>query len=527
MTRYPYFLLAAIFTIGQYRSAAQTIITYAGNGTPGYIGDNGPATAAEIKSIQLLATDRNGNLYIADQGNHCVRKVNSSGVISTFAGSTTALVLGDGGPATAASLNAPSAVAVDAAGNVYIADANDNRVRKVNTTGIISTVAGIGGLAGSLGDNGPATAAELGQPQALAIDSRGYIYIAEVGNNKVRVVNTAGIISTFTGTGAAGSTGDGSPATAAQVNFPSGLAVDTAGNVFIADMGNSKVREVLKSTGHIITFAGTGAPGYYGDGGLADTCKLRAPQGLAFDPWGNLYIGEFSSFCIRRISMSSTIITTVAGTGTMGSTGDNGPATAALLSAPRHAVFDTLGNMYIADANNNKIRKVTPIPSVLILDNLAPLCVGHTNSLSDAIAGGTWTSSSTTIATIGSSSGIVTGVSAGTASITYKTPTDYATSVVTVSTCTSHTEVGSTQSVANKLEIVPNPNSGSFKLLLSSAIDEPALITISNMIGVKIKQVQSFTNAKVDVQLESPAGVYLLTVSTSSGKWSERVTLLH
>jgi sugar lactone lactonase YvrE len=517
-------LLASVFTLGlSTASLAQTITLWAGNGTSGYMGDNGPATNAELKDTQGIGTDASGNVYIADPSNHVVRKITPAGIISTFAGSNTAVVLGDGGPATAALIVAPSGIAVDAAGNVYIGDIS-NRIRKVNTLGIISTIAG-NGTAGSIGDNGPATAAEINQPEALAVDNKGNVYIGTVGDNKVRMVNSSGIISLVAGNGIAGATGDGSPATSAKLNFPSGLAVDTFGNVYIADMANSKIREVWKSNGNIYTFAGNGTPGSAGDNGAAGSAQLRAPQGVHLDIYGNLYVADGPNFTVRRISGSSSIITTVVGVGTSGSTGDNGPANAAKLNDPRDVAFDPSGNMFISDAGNSKVRKITPIPSVLVLNNSAPLCIAATNTLSDAISGGTWSSSNTIVATVGSSSGIVTAVTAGTATIQYKTLNDGASTIVLVNNC--KLAVSHTATITNGLKVYPNPNDGTFTIMLTADNDEQATVTITNMVGVKVSEFKTYTNRPLEVRINQPTGLYFLNGYTSEGRWSEKISVTH
>jgi trimeric autotransporter adhesin len=526
------YLIVAAFFAFTCTAQAQTITTYAGTGGIGYTGDNGPATAAQFNNpLGGTAMDASNNLYIADPNNWCVRKVNSAGVITTFAGAgATATALGDGGPATAALIMTPSAVAVDAAGNVYIVDYNQ-RIRKVTPAGIISTVAG-NGTAGSSGDNGPATAAQINlatgialSPGGIALDKSGNIYISDYGNSKVRMISvTSGKITTFAGNGTAGSTGDGSPATAAELQNPSGIAFDASGNAYISDFGNSRVRVVMKSNGNIYPFAGTGTSGFTGDGAAATAATLKTPTGLAFDGSGSLYVADAASNAVRRISGSTSVIKTVAGNGIAAFMGDNGPATAAELSDPVGLTFDATGNMYITDAYNNRVRKVTPILTIDILGSSTPVCKGKTAALSDAITGGTWSSSNTAVATV-NTTGVVTGVALGTATISYTTPTDGTTATITVAKC--NVGVSNTYAAENGLQVYPNPNYGQFNILLSSADDEQAIVTITNLIGVKIREIKISTNKPEEISIDAPPGIYFLSAASPSGRWSEKIILSH
>jgi sugar lactone lactonase YvrE len=331
------------------------ISTVAGNGTPGDSGDGGPATSAELHYPNAVVVDGAGNFYIADAGNNRIRKVNPSGVITTIAGNGTAGYSGDGGLATSAELDSPSGVAVDGAGNVYIVDAYNQRIRKVNASGIITTVAG-NGTAGYGGDGGPATSAELDYPSRLSADRAGNLYVADTLNERIREVNTSGIITTVAGNGAYGYSGDGGPATSAELDYPTDVAVDGAGNLYIADADNSRIREV-NASGIITTIAGNGTAGYSGDGGLATSAELDSPSGVAVDGAGNVYIVDAHNEHIRKVNASG-IITTVAGNGAAGYSGDGGPATSAELWGPVGVAVDGAGNLYIADFGNTRIRKV-------------------------------------------------------------------------------------------------------------------------------------------------------------------------
>jgi len=368
--------------------AVLMIDTIAGNGTAGYSGDGGPATAAMIKNPGGVAVDSTGNIYIADFNNSRIRKVNTSGIITTVAGTGTAGYSGDGGAATAAMLNRPVSVTVDSSGNMYIGDRYNNRIRRVNTSGIITTVAGTG-TAGYSGDGGAATAANLNNPIGVAIDSTANMYIADYFNNRIRKVNTSGIITTIAGTGTAGYSGDGGAATAARIDGPYGVAIDSSGNMYIADTNNHRIRKV-NTSGIITTVAGTGTAGYSGDGGAATAARIYSPYGVTIDSTGNMYIADGTDNRIRKVN-SSGIISTVAGTGTAGYSGDGGAAIAARIYTPIGVAIDSTGNMYIGDFNNNRIRKIYDVPvcaggcghGQCVSDNVCECDSGYTGSVCD------------------------------------------------------------------------------------------------------------------------------------------------
>jgi len=406
-------------------SPAGVLTVVAGNGISGYSGDGGPATSARLDSPGGVALDSTGNLYIADRWNYCIRKVSPAGIITTVAGGGYYSDLGDGGPATSARLDSPGGVAVDSAGNLYIADERHNRVRKVSPGGTIATVAGDGfqdtlGYGRFSGDGGPATSASLAWPSGVAVDSAGNLYIADARNNRVRKVSPGGIITTVTGDGRYRYFGDGGPATSASVAWPSGIAVDSADNLYIADSSNHRTRKVsaagtittvagdgfkdasihgrysgdggpatsasldspsgvamdwagslyiadtqnhrirkVSPGGAIATFAGNGAYKFAGDGQAATLASLSSPKGVAVDLAGNLYTADYWNNRIRKISAGG-IITTAAGNGTPGFSGDGGPATSASLDWPKDVAVDLAGNLYTADYSNNRIRKISP-----------------------------------------------------------------------------------------------------------------------------------------------------------------------
>jgi sugar lactone lactonase YvrE len=341
-------------------SASGVITTVAGNGSGGYSGDGGAATSAQLNRPSGVAVDGAGNLFIADHDNQRVRKVSVSGVISTVAGNGSYGYSGDSGPATSARLNSPEGLAVDAAGNLYIADSYNYRVRKVSASGVITTVAG-DGIYGYSGDGGPAISAQLTLPEGVAVDGAGNLYIADYGNQRVRKVSASGVISTVAGNGTQGYSGDGGPATSARLYDPEGLAVDADGNLFIADTDNHRVRKVSPG-GVITTAAGNGDRGYSGDGGPATGARLYNPTGVAVGAGGNLFIADFFNYRARKVSVSG-VITTVAGNGTAGYFsgygGDGGPATGARLYFPQGVAVGADGNVFIADYSNNRVRRVS------------------------------------------------------------------------------------------------------------------------------------------------------------------------
>ncbi len=398
---------------------AQIITTIAGTGSTGYSGDGGPAIAAKLSWISSVFVDNLGNVYIADQNNNCVRKIYASGIITTIAGTVTAGYSGDGGPATAAKLKYTQNVTLDNSGNVYIADQRNNRVRKVDLSGIITTIAGTG-IAGYSGDGGPATVAKLNWPVGVAVDKSGNIYVAEYYNACVRKINPGGIITTIAGTGIAGYSGDGGMATLAQLRNPETITVDNSGNIYIADCNNFRIRKV-NSSGVITTIVGTGVAGFNGDGGPATAARI-GNSAVGINQWGNavmgnsgnIYIADYGNNCIRMINTLG-IITTIAGNGTATYSGDAGPASAAGLGYACFVSVDQCENLYICESQENVVRKVSmPITGVM------PACPGQSFILSDATSGGSWSSSDTLIATI-SSTGKVSAVTFGTATITYMT----------------------------------------------------------------------------------------------------------
>lgn len=339
------------------------ITTVAGSGAAGSSGNSGPATAAKLNTPKGVAIDATGNLFIADTGNGQIREVSaSSGFISTVAGGGASSFSGDLGPAATAQFAKLRGVALDSSGNVYLADTGNCRVRRVNaSTGYVSTVAGSGTTGPACGpfggDNGPATEASLNAPGDVAVDVHGNLFIADTGNARIRKVDAStGIVTTVAGGGTVDAGSDGGAATAAKLVSPTGLAVDGSGNLFFSDAGANRVRRV-DSGGIVTTLAGTGVAGFGGDGGSSAAALLNSPAGIALDSSGNLYIADNGNSRVRRVAQGA--ITTVAGNGQSGFSGDSGPATSAALASPRGVAVDSAGNLWIADEANNRIRMVS------------------------------------------------------------------------------------------------------------------------------------------------------------------------
>ncbi len=322
--------------------ATGIITTIAGTGTYGFSGDGGPATSARLAAPRTMATDRAGNVYFVDTDNHRVRRIDiATGRITTVAGTGTAGFSGDGGPATSARLNLPHGIAVDGAGNVYIADPSNQRIRRVDTTGRITTVAGNGNQ-GYNGDGIPATSARLNYPKGVEIGPDGLLYIADNNNHRVRKVEASGTIRTVAGTGTSGFSGDGGPATAARLNEPRNIAFGPDGSMYIVDQVNDRIRRV--TTAGIISSLASGF-------GLA--------RDVAADTAGNVYVADESHKKVYRIDSARRIFT-FAGNGSTGFGGDGGPADTATLKNPRGVHWDAAtGTVLIADTGNNRIRRVS------------------------------------------------------------------------------------------------------------------------------------------------------------------------
>lgn len=337
-------------------SVTDTAVTVvAGTGVSGYSGDGGPPAAATFSGLGGIA-ELNGSVYVADTGNSRVREI--AATVSTVAGNG-AGASGNGGLARNAQFASPRSVAVDAAGSVYVADFTASQLRRISPAGVVSAFAGTG-EAGDDGDGGPASAAHLQRPAAVAVDAAGNVFVADSTANRVRKVSTTGTISTVAGTGTSGSSGDGGPATSATLNRPNGLAFDATGRLYIADSANNRVRRVA-SDGTITTVAGSGTSGFSGDGGAATAAKLTSPVAVAVAADGSFYIADSANDRVRRVDAGGTI-TTFAGNavppGDPADVGDGGPATSAYLYSPRGLRVDADGSVLIADAGNSRVRRV-------------------------------------------------------------------------------------------------------------------------------------------------------------------------
>ncbi len=300
--------------------------------------------------------DKAGNVYISDFLNNRVRMVSANGVITTIAGNGVSGYSGDGGAATSAALSQPAGLAVDAAGNLYIADSNNGAIRKVTPAGVISTVAG-NGTPGFSGDGGSATSAKLLAPFGIALDSAGNLFVADYYGWIRKVTAATGVITTIAGNGSIGYSGDGGPATSAQFYNPLGVAVDNSGNVYVADSNNGAIR-MIAPNGIISTIAGSGTLAYTGDGGPASQAQFSQVSSVAVDAQGNIYVADTGNSVIRLFPLGGTV-TTIAGNGIQGYTGDGGPSTIAEINNPKALTVTTSGNVYFADTGNNAVRLLT------------------------------------------------------------------------------------------------------------------------------------------------------------------------
>jgi uncharacterized protein (TIGR03437 family) len=375
---------------GAQTAPTYTISTVAGSGTPGFAGDGSSPTSAQL-FLPYAAAVASGNIYISDQVNNRIRMATASS-ISTLAGTGTAGYDGDGKDATKALLFSPAGIVVDGSGNVYFSDTRNQVIRKV-TSGTISTYAGNNAQgAGLNGDTGTATNAQLNTPAGLALDAKGNLYIADAGNNKIRIVNTANGINTFAGNTFSDFAGDGGPAINAELHNPQGVAVDAVGNVYIADTLNNRIRMVTLD-GVIHTVAGNGIAAFKGDGGQALNASLNHPAGVAVDTAGNLYIADTFNQRIRMVLTNGKIVT-IAGTGGQAYLGDGGPSTSASLNFPASVFVDPQGNLYVTDSQNYVIRKMTP-SSVVVSPGVPAIKAGGIATASGfggftSVSSGSW-----------------------------------------------------------------------------------------------------------------------------------------
>jgi sugar lactone lactonase YvrE len=358
----------ALLTCSLASGQTEMIQTVAGTGAQGFSGDGGKAISASLNQPGSVFVDAFGNIFIVDTNNARIREVSPGGIITTVAGTGCCGYGGDGGQAVSASLGQPQGVAVDGSGNIYIADTGNNVIRKVSAGGTISTIAGKDNLVGFYGDGGPAAQALLWSPAGVGVDGAGDVFIADTVNNVIREISAAsGNISTVAGNTTQGFAGDGGKATAAELYLPTGVFVDASGNLFIADRGNNRIRKVSTS-GTITTVAGNGTGVFSGDGGAATSAGLASPTNVVVDASGNLFIAGTLNSRIREVAAGTGIITTVAGDGVAGFFGDGGLPTNAGLNHPGGVALDSSGDIFIADTGNNRVREVSastlPAPSI-------------------------------------------------------------------------------------------------------------------------------------------------------------------
>lgn len=369
MIRFPVLFACSVAVFAQSPGSIQTIV---GTGPAAFSGDGGPANQATLNIAVDVSADPFGNLFIADQYNHRIRMVAPDGSISTVAGTGAPGYSGDGGPAVNAQINTPTGICADSYGNLYIADVGNQRIRMVNASGIITTLAG-NGSKGYGGDGGPAINASFYNAVRVAVDQSGDVYVADQSDHRIRIITPDGNIATFAGNGAgtpaAGAfSGDGGPATSASLNNPTAVTVDSNGVVYFADQFNQRIRKITPD-GTITTIAGNGSAGFAGDGGPATAASLNYPGGITVDGAGNVYFNDDVNYRARLITTGGTI-STIAGSGAQGFSGDGGAATAASLNGNFGITLDMLGNLYIADSMNNRVREVYAVVPGVVLNSV-------------------------------------------------------------------------------------------------------------------------------------------------------------
>ena len=506
--------------IAHFALNAQTIETIAGTGTTGYSGNGGPATLAQLNTPSDLIYDASGNLYVTDFYNNVIRKIDRYGIITVFAGNGTGSYTGDGFPATAAGLNHPCAMLFDHYGEMILSDNGNNVIRKIDTLGIITTIAG-NGTSGSFGDGGPATNAQFHTPNRMSYDMDGNIYVADYGNHKIRKISTTGIISTVAGTGYPGFNSDGIAATLAQISQPTDVVFDHAGNMYICDQLNQRIRKV-DSLGIISTVAGNGGFGSTGDGGMATDATFSYASSIFIDDFGNIIITDSYGNSVRKVDTLG-YISTIVGNGTAGYFGDGGPATDAELQMTWYARTDKCGNMVIADAGNGVIRKVNYFSILPPIVGPSSVSTDSTIILTNAVPGGSWSATPSSSATIDSATGVLTASAeaSGIIIVNYTGDCGTATDTITIVPALS------TETVVNNdltMSLVPNPSKGIFSItgIMDVAISNNLSVIISDVEGQVYAQKEmviydrSFT-LPVDIGEDTPAGLYFVRV-TVNGK---------
>lgn len=520
-------LLGSCLITGVFYAQNPIIYTFAGTGTAGYTGNGGFATQARLSGPEAITIDGNGNIYVADNGNHVIRKITPTGIISTVAGNGTAGFLGDGGQATAARLNGPAGVAIDGSGNLYISDQANHRIRKVTSGGVISTVAG-SGTAGWVGDGSPATNYRLSSPDDICLDPNNsdHLYIADGGNNMVRkLVLSTSTISIFAGKyngGVGGFSGDGAAATNALLNTPSGVWVDGSGDVFIADKINNRIRKV--SGGNISTICGTGTASYTGNGGQATAATINSPSGVCKDGSGNIYIADNLNWVVRKINTSG-VISTYAGNNIQGYQGDGGLATNARIDVDYGIYCTSGGDVLLADYQNSVCRRVSVNCPAIAGPNktntqdcctLAWLSV-QIGSPSQPNMAYSWTPStslnSTTVAQPQSSWSNTVTCQVYTVSVSYSLCT---TSTSTVQVCAQRYTgelccrmMASNMQPINSFQVFPNPASEQVEVTL---YDKADYVRVFDVNGKVVFEAFDVTDAEYFVDVSQyDKGIYFVT----------------
>ena len=538
------YLLCANITL------AQIITTFAGNGVSGFSGDGGAATAAQISSWDFTF-DSFGNMYLAEVDSNRIRKIDLNGIITTIAGTGVAGYAGDGGAASLAKFNRPFRIRIDATGNIYVSEQGNNVIRKINTSGIITTIAGIG-TSGFSGDGGAATNAQLSFPVLGCIDRYGNLYVS-TDNRRIRKISPLGIISTIAGSAVYGYGGDGGPATDAYLRNPYGIALDDTGNVYFTDNINSVIRKI-DTFGTINTLFGIGGFGFTADGLPASGAYFYSPLSLIRDRKGNFYFNDMLNYKVRMIDTAG-ILHTLAGNGVSGYSGDGGPATAAEFMRQVNLEFDCAGNLYCADLANYRIRTISydNIPrfvtgaeqhfdicrdSVLNLDAYlsvidTDLSQPETWSLSTFPSHGTVsgsytaTSSGGTLTPTGFTYTPVSGY-LGTDTFSIKVNDCRATSTskfsISLNNCALITN-NAIKAAGGGIFVNPNPASEFFSCTIKSSFREATELIVTDMAGAKIVSYGIFTNSSQQIYPNLPPGMYLLTAITSSGKFTNRLVV--
>ena len=494
-------------------AATGIINTVAGNGTGGNTGDDGDASYATFNSPQYLAISRAGDLYIHDYNHFVIRKITgATNIISNYCGNYTKGASGIGGPASEAQLYQFNNATVDRAGNIYVTDINNHKVYRIDAaTGIINRIAGTGIQGLNHGNGLPATAANIVAPTGVVTDTSGNFYFIENGMAVRKVNIQTGIISRVAGGIQYGYSGDGGPATSARLNKANGLAFDLAGNLYISDRDNNVIRKVSAATGIITTVAGSGTAGYSGNGGLATAATMNEPNGVTVDRFGNIYISERGNSVIRRVDAVTGIITTVAGiAGSAGFNGDNQPAVTAIISYPYGITTDTDGNIIFADQAIHRVRKIT-IATGIINTIAGNGSIIYNGDNIPATTAGIFNPGSVCFDTAGN---LYIGENARIRKIIYAAPTTPGARMIT-------NNQASTIITGITTKMYPNPAHESVSVYVNGNLTGKTTITLTDMWGKTIATQQKEQNGAFTTTLplhQLPNGIYFVTVFANGAK---------